>query len=243
MAQPKVCNWVKIKRIARYLVKASRAVQKFAWQEKATQITTYVDSDWAGNKITRKSTVVEFNSTGRGIVERRGRALRYAQRSNPDQRAHLHDGGFWRKGSSYVCSHASVAIGIAHRQGLGKTRHVEVQYLWIQHEVKEGKLTVKKVGTNNNPADLLTEAMNGGKMMKYMAEMGFDIQQSRQYSSNATTADMLACSVTKGTRRPQRRALRPKGVVRTRPPDSESAVCASRVEKPNPTGDVHKWQQ
>ena len=48
--------WPKIKRIARYLVKASQAVQKFAWQEKLTQITTYVDSDWAGNKITRKST-------------------------------------------------------------------------------------------------------------------------------------------------------------------------------------------
>ena len=40
MAQPKVCYWAKIKRIARYLVKASWAVQKFAWQEKPTQITT-----------------------------------------------------------------------------------------------------------------------------------------------------------------------------------------------------------
>ena len=36
MAQPKVCDWAKIKRIARYLVKASRAVQKFAWQENYT---------------------------------------------------------------------------------------------------------------------------------------------------------------------------------------------------------------
>ena len=57
MAQPKVCDWAKIKRIARHLVKASRAVQNsFACQGKPTQITTYVDSDWAGNKITRKST-------------------------------------------------------------------------------------------------------------------------------------------------------------------------------------------
>ena len=55
-AQPKVCVWAKIKRIARYLVNASRAVPKFVWQEKPTQITTNVDSDWAGNKITRKST-------------------------------------------------------------------------------------------------------------------------------------------------------------------------------------------
>ena len=83
-------------------------------------------------------------------------------------------------------SDASAAIGIAHRQGFGKTRHIDVQYLWIQHEVKEGKLTVKKVGTNNNPADLLTKAMNGEILMKYMAEMGFDIDNSR-----ASTAPTL----------------------------------------------------
>ena len=86
---------------------------------------------------------------------------------------------FGEKVAATVCSHASAAIGIAHRQGLGKTRHIEVQYLWIQHEVKEGKLTVKKVGTNNNnPADLLTKAINGEKLTKYLAEMGFDIDNS-----------------------------------------------------------------
>ena len=56
MAQPKVCDWAEIKRIARYFIKASWAVQKFTWQETPTQINMYVDSDWAGNKITRKST-------------------------------------------------------------------------------------------------------------------------------------------------------------------------------------------
>ena len=74
---------------------------------------------------------------------------------------------------------------MAHRQGLGKTRHIEVQYFWIQHEVKEGKLTVKKVGTNNSPVDFLTKAMNGKKVMKYMAKMGFDIDDSR--ASTAAT--------------------------------------------------------
>ena len=59
-----------------------------------------------------------------------------------------------------MCSDASAVIGTAHRQGLGKTRHIQIHYLWIQREVKEGKLTVK-VSTNNNPADLLTKAMNG----------------------------------------------------------------------------------
>ena len=52
-----------------------------------------------------------------------------------------------------VCSDASAAVDVAHRQGLGKTRHIEVQHLWIQHEVKEGKLTVKKVGDEVHGGD------------------------------------------------------------------------------------------
>ena len=258
MAQPKVCDSAKIKRIARYLVKATRAVQKFSWQEKPTQIKTYVDSDWAGNKITRKSTsggamflgkhlIKSWSSTQHVMALSSGEAELYGMLKGATQTKRLISmmADFGEKVVATVCSDASAAIGIAHRQGLGKTRHIEVQYLWIQHEVKEGKLIVKKVGTNNNPADLLTKAMNDDKMMKYMAEMGFDIdrQQSRQHSSIAVTDDKLACSVTKQTRRSQRRALRPRGDVRIRSPDSESAACASRVEKPNPTGDDHKWRQ
>ena len=49
----------------------------------------------------------------------------------------------------------------------------------LQHEVKEGKLNVKKVGTNNTPADLLTNAMNVEKVTKYMADVGLDIDNSR----------------------------------------------------------------
>ena len=75
----------------------------------------------------------------------------------------------------------------------------------MQQEVKEGKLTVKKMGTNNNPADLLIKAMNGEKMMKYM---GFDIDNCR--ASDALTDNKLACSVTNQAGRPQRRALRPR---------------------------------
>ena len=84
---------------------------------------------------------------------------------------------FGEKVLATVCFDAS-AIGTAHRQGLGKTRHIEVQCLWIHHEVMEGKLTVKKVGTNNNPADLLTKSTNVEKAMKHTAETGFDLDKS-----------------------------------------------------------------
>ena len=40
MAQPRVCDWAKIKRIARYLINASRAVQMFACRSQHTSTRT-----------------------------------------------------------------------------------------------------------------------------------------------------------------------------------------------------------
>ena len=51
--------------------------------------------------------------------------------------------------------------------------------------MKGSKLTVKKVGTNNNPADFMTKAMSGEKVMKHMLEMGFDIDNNRANTAYA----------------------------------------------------------
>ena len=151
---------------------------------------------------------------------------------------------FGEKVVAAVYSDASAAMGIAHRHGLGKTRHIEVPYLWIQHEVKEGKLTVKKVGTHNNPSNLLTNAMNGeGDEVRGRDEFLTSTVGRASTAPKLLTDSKLACSVTNQSRRPHRRALRLRGGVRIRSPDSGSAACASRVEKPNPTGDDHKWRQ
>ena len=40
---------------------------------------------------------------------------------------------------SIVNSDASAALAIAQRQGLGKLRHIRVQWLWIQEQVKDGE--------------------------------------------------------------------------------------------------------
>ena len=34
-----------------------------------------------------------------------------------------------------ICTDASAALGVAHRQGLEKIRHIDVQHLWIQEKV------------------------------------------------------------------------------------------------------------
>ena len=46
---------------------------------------------------------------------------------------------------------ASAALGIIHRKGLGKTRHIDTGFLWIQQIVAEQRLKFAKVLGKNNP--------------------------------------------------------------------------------------------
>ncbi len=52
---------------------------------------------------------------------------------------------------------SSAAMGICNRQGLGKLRHLDTHSLWIQQAVRTGRVTVRKVKGEHNPADLFTK--------------------------------------------------------------------------------------
>ena len=56
-----------------------------------------------------------------------------------------------------VWTDSSAAIGICTRQGLGKLRHLDTHTLWIQHAVRLGRVDLRKVDGEVNPADLLTK--------------------------------------------------------------------------------------
>ena len=58
------------------------------------------------------------------------------------------------------------------RRGLGKAKHVNMQNLWIQEASKSGRFTTRKVGTNVNPADLMTRAKP--KIGQLMGIMGYE---------------------------------------------------------------------
>ena len=55
-------------------------------------------------------------------------------------------------------SNSSSAKSFASRQGLGKQRHVQVRYLWLQQAVAKQYMVIKKVGTKSTTADILTES-------------------------------------------------------------------------------------
>ena len=59
---------------------------------------------------------------------------------------------------------ASAALGIIHRKGLGRTRHIDIGLLWMQQTAAEKKLFYSKVLGTDNPADLLTKYLSSDMM-------------------------------------------------------------------------------
>ena len=92
--------------------------------------------------------------------------------------------------SCTVCTDASAAIGMVHRQGLGKTRHIEVQYLWVHQAVFKGKLGVVKVGADANPADLMTKHLRAEVANAHLETLRFYVSAGRAASAPA----LLACN-------------------------------------------------
>ena len=56
MAKPTRLHWHKLERLGRYLLENRRTILRYDWQGQEPEITGYSDSDWAGCRVTGKST-------------------------------------------------------------------------------------------------------------------------------------------------------------------------------------------
>ena len=56
-----------------------------------------------------------------------------------------------------IRSDATAAIGMVHRVGLGKVRHLVVGDMWVQHPVRSGKMRVSQMSGMENPGDAQTK--------------------------------------------------------------------------------------
>ena len=94
-------------------------------------------------------------------------------------------GDFGDKLDGRIHSDAAAAIGIINRTGVGKLRHLRVQYLWLQDKVRRSELMVQKVPGVDNPADLLTKHLAADTMHKHLRRLQVRSHgASRQYCAN-----------------------------------------------------------
>ena len=74
-----------------------------------------------------------------------------------------------------VGTDSSAAKGFVSKRGVGKMRHMEVKWLWLQEEVQKRRVVVKKVRGGDNPADVVTKYLTRKEVMERLGRVGIRV--------------------------------------------------------------------
>ena len=170
-----------LKRLGKCLVKYPTVAAVFTEQKEPTNLRVFVDTDQAGCAIARKSTTGIIMFLGQHPVKHSSNLQSTVSLSSGESEYYgLVKGGSVGLGIQAlftdwglemgltVLSDSSAARGHVSRRGLGKMRHIQTRYLWLQERVGCGHLVIKAVPGTKNPADVLTKSVSGKLMWKHL---------------------------------------------------------------------------
>ena len=229
MAKPTKAHWHKLKRLGRYMVENRRTVMKYDWQGHEQEVTGYSDSDWAGCRVTGRSTSGGALMIGGHFLKGWSRTQNNVTCSSAEaelialvkcsaellgMRSAMKDWGVESSGVAYADS--SAALAIANRKGAGKLRHINVSALWIQEKQDLHQLEMRKILGTENPADLMTKYLTRSVMDSHFgflsqrresgrAKSGLNIQgkntttTERVDNASGSTLSMLGADTATGS--------------------------------------------
>ena len=185
MSSPSKSDMDHIKRLIRFLRTHQRFVVTYGWQSAPKEVVAMVDSDWAGCRITRKSTsggmlfhgthcILHWSKTQPVVALSSGEAelnsvLKGASEVLGVQTMMKELG---EDLGARVRTDSSACVGMVHRQGMGKIKHIEVKQLWIQEKVKKDVLKISKVPRAENPSDCLTHHWSRKEGEEHLRSIG-----------------------------------------------------------------------
>ena len=169
-----------LKRLARFLGVRPRLDWLFKWQKRVTRIESWCDTDHAGCIRTRKSVSGCASMLGDSTVSTycialsSGEAEYYGLVSATSQMLGLQsillDWGW--KFNAHVRMDATAGIAIGSRRGLGRVKHIDTVFFWVQAMVTEGRISLGKKPTKQMLADFLTKHVDATTMQSCMAGLG-----------------------------------------------------------------------
>ena len=98
-----------------------------------------------------------------------------------------------------LCPDSSTAKRVAQRRGPGAMKHLETKYLFVQQLVHEKRLTVFKVPTKENPADIGTKWHGSGRMVELRSLLRMQLPADELKSSVHSVADCGQLTLTSST--------------------------------------------
>ena len=89
-------------------------------------------------------------------------------------------------------SDSSAARAFASRRGLGKMRHVQTRYLWLQERVARGDVSVVRIHTDANMADILTKATTQVLLDRHLRTLGYRFVKGRSAVAKQLLGEVAA---------------------------------------------------
>ena len=187
MQSPCADDWLRLKRLCRYLQQYPRLVQVFLEQDCNVEIIARTDSDFAGCKKTRKSTssvhllhgcnLLRAVSATQNIVTLssgeaeflacvRGGSLLFGLKNM------LVDYGY--ETSAVLEIDSSAGKGICNRRGVGRIRHLHTSLLWIQQAIYDHWFRVRKINGTDNSSDIGTKHVPVASILSVLKRLNFE---------------------------------------------------------------------
>ena len=181
--------------MARYLKGKEQVIVKFPWRLPCSTVIALTDSNWAGDRKTRKSVSGGVLTIGGHVVKTwsKGQSLT-ALSSAEAELTGISKGAAQGLGLQTIANDlgilsvltdATAAIGICRRRGLGKVRHLATADLWMQDRIRKGDFKLLKVAGADNPADMLTKHVDKPLLLKHTAALGLYYEDGRAESAPA----------------------------------------------------------
>ena len=69
---------------------------------------------------------------------------------------------------------ATAGAAIGSRRGLGRVKHIDTIFLWVQEVVCQRRAVLCKVHTSQNLSDVLTKPVSGPELIRFVKAMGYE---------------------------------------------------------------------
>ena len=192
MSRPTRASIEKLRRIAKYLMRRPRLVWTFEMQELPKVLDVQVDANWAGCRISRKSTSGGSMMWGLHCVKTWSKTQANIAKSSAESELQgVIRGACEGLGASTLIKElgeenkvrihidASAAKAIVERTGLQKVRHLEVDRLWLQEQQARRILPLSKVLGTKNAADMMTKNVAAEVIEGHTSRLCLEFQEGR----------------------------------------------------------------
>jgi len=180
-------HWKYALRILKYLYLTKDLVLYYKKNVNCDIINCYVDADWAGDNIDRKSTsgyviklfgnVIDWKSRKQKCITKASTYAEYVALSEVVSeikyiRELVKIFDIEIKEPIKIYEDNSGAINIANNGNFTKnSKHIEIHYHFVHESVKEKLIDVQKIDSNENVADIFTKALSKEKFEKFRSNL------------------------------------------------------------------------